>query len=295
MKSDYPTEDTIRQYLLGRLDDQDDTESRLSQKMLFDDELSEIVDSLEDEIIEDYLDDTLSPGDRTAMEQYFLRPLERQEKLRFARALRDHFETTGTVLVKKKLDASHESVSGTGQVNGLASSSYRIFQFRTWIELVAAVILIASGLVYVSGVRHRLQSQLDATRKTQAQIERELAQERERTADLRKQLQIQQPPVAVLTFLGPVFRDSASPPIVDIRSWTQQIRVDLDLRGAPQSDYDVRLETSTGRTVWSQSRVPASFGSLSFEIPAQNFSPGAYCLRINSKSEPFCFRARIVK
>src|SRR6516225_677122 len=90
MNGSLSTEHAIRQYLLGKLNDQDGLEDSLSLQILTDDELSEIADVIEDEIIEDYLDGTLSATDKKAVEEYFLSPVERKEKLRFAKLLRDH-------------------------------------------------------------------------------------------------------------------------------------------------------------------------------------------------------------
>jgi hypothetical protein len=87
MNNPFPTEDTIRQYLFGRLDDQQDLERKLSEQIFLDDELSEVVDSIEDEIIEDYLDDRVNIADRVAIENYFMRTAERKEKLEVARLL----------------------------------------------------------------------------------------------------------------------------------------------------------------------------------------------------------------
>jgi len=83
----FPTEDTIRQYLFGRLDNQQDLERKLSEQIFLDDELSEVVDSIEDEIIEDYLDGRVNIGDRVVIENYFMRTAERKEKLEVARLL----------------------------------------------------------------------------------------------------------------------------------------------------------------------------------------------------------------
>ncbi|PYV53574.1 MAG: hypothetical protein DMG98_20685, partial [Acidobacteria bacterium] len=83
----------VRQYLLGRLDEQADLEDNVSDGILFNDEMTDIVDSIEDEIIEEYLEGSLSSVDREAVDKYFLQPPERQEKLRFAKLLKHHFET----------------------------------------------------------------------------------------------------------------------------------------------------------------------------------------------------------
>src|SRR5882672_7079654 len=94
MKSSIPDPSLLREYLLGRLDDKEELESDLSERILLNDELSDMVGVIEDEIIEEYLDGALNTADRTAADEYFLRPLQRKEKLRFAEVLRRHFETT---------------------------------------------------------------------------------------------------------------------------------------------------------------------------------------------------------
>lgn len=104
MKNDFPTEETIRQYLLGRLDDQGDLRDRLSEQMFFNAELSEVVDEIEDQIIEEYLDGRISSIDKKTIEGHFLRPPARQEKVKFARFLRDHLKTKSEALPKKKTE-----------------------------------------------------------------------------------------------------------------------------------------------------------------------------------------------
>ena len=88
MNSDLPDRGLVREYLLGRLDDKKELEEQLSHDICVNDELSEMVESVEEEIIEDVLDGTLGPADKNAVDGYFLRPPERKEKLRFARLLR---------------------------------------------------------------------------------------------------------------------------------------------------------------------------------------------------------------
>lgn len=290
MKSDFPTKETIRQYLLGRLDDQIDLEMGLSEQMLFDDELSEIVDSIEDEIIEDYLDGAVSASDQATIEEYFLRPAERKEKLQLARLLRSHFQVAGNAVAKKTLVPSEPLLNSEGK-GGPALNLHWLFQTRTLCELGALVLLLAGGLIHVSGVRHRFDSELAASRQTQLRLDGELAQERERSANLTKRLQEVQPPMAILTFLGPVFRGGGTQ-VIDIGPWTQQIRVELDLPGAPSGAYDVRLKSAAGSTIWSQSETTTASGGLRFEMPAQDLSTGLYCLKVSSRSESYCFRVR---
>ena len=93
MNDHFPAENTIRDYLLGRLDDQADLEQSWSEWILVDDELSETVSVIEDEIIEDYLDGRLDAASKRDVEQHFLRPPARQEKLKIANRLRLYYQT----------------------------------------------------------------------------------------------------------------------------------------------------------------------------------------------------------
>src|SRR5579862_338884 len=94
MTTAIPDPHQIRQYLLGRLDDNEELENTLSEGILFQSDMSEMTDLIEDEIIEQYLDGTLDTTDKSDVEKYFLRPAERRERLQFARLLRDRLHTS---------------------------------------------------------------------------------------------------------------------------------------------------------------------------------------------------------
>lgn len=294
MKSDFPTNDRIREYLLGKLAGQSDLEKRLDEQIFFDNELSEIVDSIEDEIIENYLDGTVTASDREKIEKYFLRPAERREKLRLSLLLRSRFAANDTLTKKKLYSPSEPAPSVTGK-SAFPRAWHGVFQLRNVLEAAALLLLIIPSFVYVSQFRSRLQGQLEETHKVQAQLEAQLALERERSANLIKQVQEARPPVSVLTFLGPTFRAGKHIPIIDIRPWTERVKVELDLGNAPAGDYDVRLQTGTGKMVWSQPRVTASSGGLSFEMPAQVLSAGAYCLSVSPRPKSYCFSVRMIR
>jgi len=295
MKNKFPSEDVIRQYLLGKFDDQEEREDRLSEQMLFDHELSEIVDSIEDEIIEDYLDGAMSATDQVAIRQYFLRPVERQEKLEFAQLLRRRFETRPAGFAKKKFTIPSEPPAKlVDDTSTRPHSSHWHSHSRTFYELAAAVLVFAFGLLYNSSVNHKWQSQLEASRLSQTQIQEQLAQQHEQVADLQKQLQSLPP--AMLQLSNTHFRGgSGNEHVVEIKPWNQRVRTEVDLGSAPSGDYEVRLETKSGQTIWSQTKLPASSGVLSFDMPAKGISAGEYCLWVSSQPKPYCFQARISK
>src|SRR5215467_912961 len=106
MTTGIPDPHQIRQYLLGRLDDNEELENGLSEGILFQNDMSEMADLIEDELIEQYLDGTLDTAERADVEKYFLRPSERRERLQFARLLRDRLQTSQSDVVPLSHDIS---------------------------------------------------------------------------------------------------------------------------------------------------------------------------------------------
>jgi len=299
MNSRFPTDNTIRQYLLGRLDEQKELEVGLSQQMLFSDELSEIVDSIEDEIIEDFLDGTLNTADQKAVEGYFLRPVERKKKLQLARLLREHFETKHHVQSATDRNTLPElaPIAKDGDGAHWLTLHFRS-HLRSYCEFAALVLLSVSALIYMANIRHGLQSQLETRRKTQTQLEAELAQEREHRASLAKRLQELQPPVAALTFFG-TFRAKGGTQEVEIRPYTERVKVEINLQSAAAKDFDVRLENQAGQQIWSQTGLQPSPDCLRFEMPAQGLTAGNYRITVSLQpahtEKAYWFRAKIVK
>lgn len=77
---------TIRRYLLRQLTD--DAQERIEQRLLTEEDVFEEVEIAEDELIDEYLAETLSQEERQTFERDFLANPERRQKLRFAKALR---------------------------------------------------------------------------------------------------------------------------------------------------------------------------------------------------------------
>ena len=280
MTKSLPDRSLVRQYLLGRLDDNAELESDLSEAILFNDELAVMVDSVEDEIIEEYLDGALNSVDKNAVDEYFLRPLERKEKVRFARLLRHRFETQRDHLVEPRPDlhplAGHSVVGGQ---NDVRSAGQWQSLFRTYGQFAALILLGVSSLLYISGVH-----------KSQARLEGELLQERERSASLAQEALLLQPPMVALTLVADRSRGAAAQiPQLAIKPSTQRIIVEIALPRGVSGPYDVRLETSGGEgPIWSARLLPlvsaSGDGRLVFDVPAQGIKPDVYSFVVSSAS-----------
>jgi hypothetical protein len=275
MKSDAPDRGLVREYLLGRLDDKKELEEQLSREICVNDDLSEMVESIEEEIIEDFLDGTLDPADNSAVDGYFLRPPERKEKLRFARLLRHHFEQ-GQDLVNTRTETF-----GSANVRP-ESIDYRLphvghSHLRNYGELAALVLLTVASLIYISGIR-----------KNQARLEGQLAQEREQSATAAKEAQVSQASMVALTLVSDRSRgDSTQIPNIEIKPSAQRIVVEIALPGRSSGPFDVMLEArGKNQPIWAARLLPLVSASgdarLVFDIPVQEVASDVYSFVVSS-------------
>lgn len=86
MKSYAEEQNAIRQYLLGLLGPEQ--RPALEERLLTDDAFYEELLIAEDDLIDQYVADSISPAERESFETHFLVTPERQKKLRFARVLK---------------------------------------------------------------------------------------------------------------------------------------------------------------------------------------------------------------
>jgi CHAT domain-containing protein/lipoprotein NlpI len=135
MVRNHDDQNTIRQYLLRELDD--DQQQRIEQRLLVDDELFEELEIAEDELIDDYLAEALSPSESNRFEQSFLATPDRKQKLSFARALRKHVSSVSppNVIKTGKFSRPRSVLPIKGRQPFFASPL-----------ALAAVVLIVAGL-----------------------------------------------------------------------------------------------------------------------------------------------------
>jgi hypothetical protein len=277
MKSNLPDRSLIREYLLGRLDNEKELEEQLSHDICANDELSEMVESIEEEIIEDFLDGTMDSADKNAVSTYFLRPPQRQEKLRFARLLNNHLAEQHQ-LVQTISDTRPSAY--TNAVRDRSEYSAPIpwwTHFKTYGQLTAFVVLGVGSLLYIS-----------ALQKKGAGLESQLAQERVHSANLVKDAPILQSSLIPLTLVADRSRgDDSQIPHIEIRPSTRRIMVDIALQGHSPGPFNVNLETKAGNgPMWSARLLPLLSSSgdtrLVFDLPAQGLESDVYSFVVSS-------------
>ena len=277
MKSNLPDRSLIREYLLGRLDNEKELEERLSHDIFSNDELSDVVESIEEEIIEDFLDGTLDSADSNAVSTYFLRPPERKEKLRFARLLRNHFEEPHQLIgpISDTRPSAYTNVVRE-------SSEYKApipwwTHFKTYGQLAAFVVLGIGSLLYIS-----------ALHKKEASLESQLAQEREHSASLVKEAPTLASSLIPLTLVADRSRgDDSQIPHIEIKPSTRRIMVEIALQSHSPGPFNVHLETKAGNgPIWSARLLPLVSSSgdtrLVFDLPAQGMESDVYSFLVSS-------------
>jgi hypothetical protein len=255
------TDANIREYLLGRLDSESELVDNIDEQILTDPSFSLTVDVVEDEIIEEYLEGSLSSEDARAVERHFLRPSERQRKLEIARLLGRYFEAES----RKAKAKQQAKMPGVFNVSRWA----RLFpNFRTCTEIAAAMVFVVA---IVSLVNQRRQLDVLVKRANQ-----ELAQERDRLAaanqQLQSALQATQPAIAMLNLVRPgVQRGIADLPEVKVNSATKTLHVEVALLSRAPGKYRVQLRHA-GMTAWYQDGVDVASvpggAILKVDIPA---------------------------
>ena len=121
MQLDYKEQESLRKYLLGSLPPGEIAalEERLLTDAVFYDELLMV----EDELIDQYLSGEQSPAERESFEAHFALAPERQQKVRFARALKKYLSSTNEAEAKDVIIAEPSS----SELVSVADNSQRPF------------------------------------------------------------------------------------------------------------------------------------------------------------------------
>src|SRR5215469_4647617 len=254
---------TIRDYLLGRLDPASETVDRVDELMLTSAEFLENLGLIEDEIIEEYLEGTLSPADKQSVESHFLRPPERQRKLQHARLLSSRLANGADLPDRTKLLQIKPSPAPFAPLSSRSN-------FRLCAEIAAALLLTVS-VMYLWQSRRQLQVALGKSAQ-------QLTQERENSAQINQQLQsardLAQPSTAMLSLFQPSILRSPDESLskLTIGAGTNKVRLE-----------------SAGKTLWSLDHLTpftSRDGSiLIFEIPATALPAGENKLLVFQGSE----------
>jgi anti-sigma factor RsiW len=267
----------VRQYLLGQLNDREDLENEISESILVNEDAAAIVETVEDAIMDDYLDGALDPAERSAVDNYFLRPAERRDRLHFVRLMRDHFD--------KRQESSSDSPANASSVtkpdirpNSVRSiPGWRALR-ASYLAIAALLIIVLSGMAYVSDLRRK-----------QTALEHALAQERTHAVSLAQEAPLLQASMIALTLVSERSRDvGLRIPNLEIKPTTRRIIVEIALPSAAVKSYEIELESKGSTPIWKARLMPIVSASgdarLVFDVPAKLVESGRYSFLVTSES-----------
>jgi len=278
MKDSTADRELLRQYLLGRLDDGTGAELKISQEILLDEDLAEVADSVEEQLIEDYLEGTLPASDRKAAEEYLLQAPERQQKLRFMRLLQTYFRAPNDVAGERLSTTAKPRKAFLRREKPSAFTWNRILVYG---QAAALIILFIAGTSYVSRLRTR-----------QTILEGDLISERTRSERLSREVSELGAPSVQLVLADELVRSGGVIRHVDINPAIQRISVEIALPDHPRaSSYDVQVSPAhSNEPIWAARVLPLvsaeGYVRLKLELPAQGLQPGIYTLVVSPRTGP---------
>ena len=289
MDSSFSNESALRKYLLGTLESQGCDE--IEEQLLSNEEFARLIDLIEDEIIEEYVDGSLSPKDQQAVETYFLRPPSRQKKLKFARMLRTQF---------------YEEAEVESMPTSIPSPPHRTWLSWATAGALAAMFVVTTSLgIYTTKLRGDLETETARNRK----IQEDLKQEQTRLAVIEKEaekLRNQNNTTAnenhkssyftlVPSSILPMSSGNGLPVFPACPGTT--LKLEIPLGGIPVQPYHVSLLGPDGKELWSRPSVKPTHNELLFPVQYNKWKKGYYSVILtgtsgnpNSPKVPYHFR-----
>jgi len=280
MESQIITDFQIREYLLGRLDADSRLVEQIDIQILTEPDFSLSVDVVEDEIIEEYIEGKLTLEDKQAVEGYFLRPPERQSKLRKARLLVHHLSQNWAQ------SSAQTAVEEPTAALPFTSRRPQAALFRIpSLAAIAAALVFAVGLAYFLYQRHITGVAID-------QSKRQIAQEG---------LQAVQPaPFSTVTlnlYSTGLDRGATNLPEITLYRSTAILHLEITLT-APAGLYHAQLlENGKPLLPISDHTATALNGGsvLQLDLPAQSLSTATYELALAPLGKSYWFRVKSVE
>ncbi len=284
----------ICQYLLGKLEQEQ--QQRLEEQLMTRKDLFEQLLALEDELIDEYLKNTLSPQDREGFEKHFLLAPERHQKLKFAQAFRSYVaaENGGK---KKDVPAPLLWQSLLAALR-TQSPALRYGLQGALLTVVVAGLWMTSTTWHLHTEVAQIRTQQHAWQEREQQLQQDLEDQRQLGQALEQQLkraQAQQrpgienplPAMAAFALTRGVVRDSGTLKRVTIPSGTRLVELKLELADNQYENYRVVLDSEGSEILILNKVKPEQIGTHQFVVltlPANLLPYGDYSLKLGGVS-----------
>jgi hypothetical protein len=306
-------ERTLRRYVLGDLEE--DVRSELEELLVTDSDAFEALGVIEDELIDEYLEETSSATERRSFEQHFLTSPQRRHRLRVARGLK-HRATTSPL-------RQHADPRATG-----TASAWSRGWHLSWVGLAAALTVSLIGNAWQASRDLALKAPLErpsvpgeearrtlptvarpsphappaaspapaasgsvaesvaASPELSAALMREPLERVEAEAGVRTPgRQVQRSPVVTFTLAAGLLRSAGSLPRVSVPKDALVVRLRLDLPADDYPLYRAALVDANGDEIWAASKlrgeVEAGQPAVVLVVPSELLPRGDYQVKLS--------------
>jgi len=269
-------------YLLGALPDADG--ERLDELSIADDQFAGELSAAEHDLVDSYVMGELSGEMLRRFQDHYLASPLRHDKVRFAQAFAGLMAENTAAQPKKATKTSPPRVHQPKRSRASWLGAWLAPQVGWGLAALAFVLLVAGGYLLRQNRRLRdqvaqgqaerarldeteqlLRRQLDAQQSTGAEAMKELAEIRERLAQLEQNAATYPPsqtePVGKLFAftLAPPTRGLSQPPVLSVPPGTTVVSMTLELEATDFKLYRVALkDLAAGQIVWRSDRLKAS-------------------------------------
>ena len=255
MKPDIQPHEEIREYLLGRFASED--AAIVEERLLTDEAFYQELLILEDELVDQYLAGELTDSDKRSFEGHFLIPLERREKLRFARNLQKYVS-------RARAENSARAASAVEPESTMTPVSpvvpKKTFWPPTWKSPILSYSLAAAAVLVVAFAALVIVKESNTPPSGAANVLAvELVPGQSRGEGEIKQFTV----------------------TADTNTVQLQLRIPKDVA---YQTYRAVLQTTDGREISRQDRLrldPTSSGRVNCPIPANLLKPSEYDLKLS--------------
>lgn len=308
MAADLNNEKLIARYLLGDLPEEQQV--AIEDRAFADKDYLALVTAVENDLIDEYVRQELTPSERQQFERQFLASAERRKRVEFAKALARVPAVPERTVVSERAkwswrDSLYAFISGLNPAARFAVAAVMLLLLVGGAWLLTETLRLRSQLTQLQAQnqarQNELQQQVEAERRRSEELNARLTQEqqqREQSDESLRQLSetgdaTNPPPrpiVASLLLLPGLSRgggDKASLVMPEAARLVRlQIGIDPD---EPYKTFAVELRTAAGRQVWTRENLSARTRgrarAVSLTLPAAALKSGDYELRLSGRKE----------
>ena len=305
MAADLNNEKLIARYLLGDLPEEQQV--AIEDRAFADKDYLALVTAVENDLIDEYVRQELSPTERQQFERQFLASAERRKRVEFAKALARVPERTVVSETAKWSwrDSLYALISGLNPAAKIAFAAVMLLLIVGGALLLTATLRLRSQLTQLQAQnqaqQNELQQKVEAERRRNEELNARLTQEQQQREQSEESLQKlsetgdatnppPRPVIAALTLLPGLSRGGGDKASLVMPEDARLVRLQIGIDpNEPYKTFAVELRTAAGRQVWTRENLTArtrgKARAVSLTLPASALKSGDYELRLSGRRE----------